>query len=112
MARVVLGMALPHSGMLSKPPETWLEDGKRDHKNEMLWYHNRRWTYEQLKEERKHGGIEPKLTLEERSARFQRCAVALEVMRRVYRENKPDVAVIIGKDQREIFIDTTPSLAI
>ena len=28
MARIVLGMAVPHSGMLGKAPETWLEDGQ------------------------------------------------------------------------------------
>ena len=38
MARVVLGMAVPHSGMLGKAPEDWLEDGLRDHNNKMLWF--------------------------------------------------------------------------
>ena len=112
MARVVLGMAVPHSGMLGKAPEVWLEDGLRDHKNEMLWFHNKHWNYPDLAEARKHEGLKAFLTLEERTARAQRTAKALEVMRRVYQENKPDVAVIIGKDQKEIFIDTSPSLAI
>ena len=101
MARVVLGMAVPHSGMLGKPPEVWLEDGLRDHKNEMLWFRNKHWNYPDLAEARKHEGLKAFLTLEERIARAQRTAKALDVMRRVYQENKPDVAVIIGKDQKE-----------
>lgn len=112
MARVVLGMAVPHSGMLGKPPEDWLEDGKRDHHNEMLWFRNRHWAYADLVEARKDDGLAACLTLEERRARAGRCIAALDVLRRVYQEHKPDLAVIIGKDQKEIFIDTSPSLAI
>jgi len=112
MAQVVLGMAVPHSGMLGKAPEDWLEDGKRDHHNQMLWYRNKHWAYQDLVEARKNDGLAAFLTLEERRARAQRCTSALDVLRRVYQEHKPDVAVIVGKDQKEIFIDTSPSLAI
>jgi hypothetical protein len=48
MARIVLGMAVPHSGMLGKAPETWLEDGERDRKNDALWFRNKCWTFPQL----------------------------------------------------------------
>ena len=112
MARIVLGMAVPHSGMLGKPPETWLEDGKRDRANPVLWYRNKTWTYPELEAERRGEGFEALLTLEERRARSARCTRAIEGLRDVYRQHKPDIAVILGKDQREIFIDTTPSLAI
>jgi len=105
-------MAVPHSGMLGKPPETWHEDRERDRKNEALWFRNRSWTFAQLAAERAHENLEALITLEERRARAQRCWNALDVLRRVYQENKPDVAIIIGKDQKEIFIDTSPSLAI
>lgn len=112
MAQIVLGMAVPHSGMLGKPPETWLEDGQRDHTNQMLWFRNKRWTFPDLAAARKHEGLDALLTLEERRARGRRCDAALDTLRRVYQEHKPDVAVVIGKDQKEIFIDTSPSLAI
>jgi Catalytic LigB subunit of aromatic ring-opening dioxygenase len=112
MARIVLGMAIPHSGMLGKAPEKWFEDGERDRGKTDLWYHNRTWTYAELEKERVGKGFEAPLSLAERRTRAQRCWDALDELRRVYRENKPDVAVILGKDQREIFIDTTPSIAI
>jgi hypothetical protein len=112
MARIVLGIAVPHSGMLGKPAETWPEDGVRDRKNPALWYRNRTWTFPELAAHRKSEGFEKYLTAGELRARGARCAAALEVVRRVYQENKPDVAIILGKDQKEMFIDVSPSLAI
>jgi hypothetical protein len=111
MARIVLGMAVPHSGMLGKAPDTWLEDGERDRKNDALWFRNKSWTYAELAAHRAQEGLSAFLTLDERRARGQRCAQALETLRHVYQAHKPDVAVIIGKDQKEIFIDTSPSIA-
>ena len=112
MARFVLGMATPHSGMLGKAPETWLEDGERDRAKDVLWYRNKTWTFPELAAHRKSENFEARMTLEERQARGARCSKALDVLRQVYRDAKPDVVVILGKDQQEIFIDHTPSLAI
>ena len=112
MARIGLGMALPHSGMLGKPSETWLEDGERDRKNPALCYRAKSWTYAELEAERAGEGFAALLSLEERGARAERCARALDEMRRVYEAHKPDIAVIIGKDQKEIFVDHSPSLAV
>ncbi|HUO23073.1 MAG TPA: hypothetical protein VMU59_11210 [Caulobacteraceae bacterium] len=105
-------MAVPHSGMLGKPAETWLEDGARDRRNPALWFRQKSWTYAELEAERRHEGFAPLLSIDERRMRADRCADALNTMRQFYAANKPDVAVIIGKDQKEIFIETTPSLAV
>jgi 3-O-methylgallate 3,4-dioxygenase len=78
----------------------------------MLWFRNKHWQYEDLEKARKHENLKMFLTLEERQARAKRTAAALDELRRVYEANKPDVAIIIGKDQKEIFLDTSPSLAI
>jgi 3-O-methylgallate 3,4-dioxygenase len=112
MAEIVLAIAVPHSGMLGKSPDTWLEDGERDRKNAALWFRNRSWTFPELAAYRAHEHFEPLLTLEERRARGQRCAQALQALRRVYEDNKPDVAIILAKDQKEMFIDVSPSFAI
>ena len=112
MARIVLGMAVPHSGMLGRTPEDLLQDGARDRKKDQLWFRNKSWTFAELAAHRAHEGFEKCYTLEERTARLGRCAAALETLRRVYREHKPDVAIILGKDQKEIFIDVSPSIAI
>ena len=112
MAEIVFGMAVPHSGMLGKPPETWLDDGERDRKNPALWYRNRVWAYPELENERRNEGFAALLTLEERRARSDRCTRAIAAMRRAYEAAHPDVAVILGKDQKEIFVDLTPSVAV
>ena len=58
MARIALAIAAPHSGMLGKPPETWLEDGLRDRRNPALWFRNEVWTYERLEAARRAEGLE------------------------------------------------------
>jgi 3-O-methylgallate 3,4-dioxygenase len=112
MARIVLGMAVPHSGMLGKSPDTWLEDGERDRKNNGLWFRNQSWTFAELKAHRASENFAPMLALDERRARGGRCTAALDVLRRVYREINPDVAIILAKDQKEMFNDVSPSFAI
>jgi 3-O-methylgallate 3,4-dioxygenase len=112
MAKIVLGMAVPHSGMLGKSPDSWLEDGERDRKNTALWFRNRSWTYAELAAARAHENLSRYLTLEERRARGARCVAALDRLREVYRQVRPDVAIIIGKDQKEIFVDVSPSISL
>ena len=111
MAKIVFGMAVPHSGMLGQAPEDWLTNGERDRKNPALWYRNRTWTYPELEAER-HAAFAPFLTLAERTARANRCRAALDAMRAAYQRADIDVAIILGKDQKEIFTDISPSIAI
>lgn len=111
MAQIAFGMAVPHSGMLGQAPEDWLTNGARDRANPELWYRNRTWTYPELEAERK-AAFEPFLTIEERRARGERCDAALAEMRRAYVAADVDVAIILGKDQKEIFTNFSPSIAI
>jgi hypothetical protein len=113
MAEIVFGMAVPHSGMLGQAPEDWLNNGERDRNNPELWYRNRTWTYPELFAEREHEGFEA-LPDASRSAarappaaapRSTRCAPPTSAPR-------PDVVIILGKDQKEIFTHMSPSIAI
>ncbi|MDE1150881.1 MAG: hypothetical protein PW843_30390 [Azospirillaceae bacterium] len=112
MAKIVFGMAVPHSGMLGQAPEDWLNNGERDRNNPKLWYRQRTWTYPELEAERGPNNFEPLLSLAERQARAARNSAALAEMRRAYEAANVDVAIILGKDQKEIFIDMSPSIAI
>lgn len=112
MAEIVFGMCVPHSGMLGQAPEDWLTNGERDRNNPKLWYRNRTWTYPELEAERKDEGFEALLTIEERTARSKRCTAALAEMKAAYDRANVDVVIIMGKDQKEIFVDMTPSIAI
>ena len=111
MAKIVLGMAVPHSGMLGQKPEDWLTNGERDRNNPELWYHGRTWTYPELEAER-GAAFEQYLTIEERTMRADRNAAALQKMREAYVAANVDVAIILGKDQKEIWPDVSPSIAI
>ena len=113
MARITFCMAIAHSGMLGRTGDHWLEDGERDRSNKNpLWFRNKVYLYKDLEEHRRGENLERFLTLEERRARSSRCMQALDAMRQAYKDNAPDIVVILGKDQREIFIETTPALAI
>jgi hypothetical protein len=112
MAKIVFGMAIPHSGMLGQPPDVWLTNGERDRRNPQLWYRNRTWTYPQLEAERSGEGLERFLTMAERAQRSARCFAAIDVMRAAYEAARIDVAIILGKDQQEIFTHFSPSIAI
>ena len=112
MAKIVFGMAAPHSGMQGQKPEEWLSNGERDRKNPELWYRNRTWKYPELEAARSGEGIEALLTLEERTVRSARCLAALAKMRQAYEAANVDAAVILGKDQQEIFMDFSPSVAV
>jgi hypothetical protein len=112
MAEIVFGMCVPHSGMLGQKPEDWLNNGERDRKNPTLWYRNRTWTYPELEAERGPENFEPFLSLEERTARQARNRAALDKMREAYEAANVDVAIILGKDQQEIFTHMSPSIAI
>ena len=111
MAKIVFGMAVPHSGMLGQAPQDWLINGERDRNNPALWFRNRTWTYPEL-EAHRGAAFEKFLTLEERTSRAQRCRAALDEMAAAYRRAKVDVAIILGKDQQEIFTNHSPSIAI
>lgn len=111
MAKIVFGMAVPHSGMLGQAPEDWLKNAERDRNNPELWFRNRTWTYPEL-EQHRGAAFEPYLTLEERTRRAGRCRAALDEMAAAYRRANVDVAIILGKDQKEIFTHFSPSIAI
>ncbi|MEC7934215.1 MAG: protocatechuate 3,4-dioxygenase, partial [Pseudomonadota bacterium] len=111
MAKIVFGMAVPHSGMLGQKPEDWLNNGDRDRNNPELWFQNRTWTYPEL-EAHRGAAFEPYLTIEERTARAGRCRAALDAMAEAYKAAKVDVAIILGKDQKEIWPDQSPSITI
>lgn len=112
MAEIVFGMAVPQSGMLGQPPEKWPEDGLRDRAKDELWYRNRIWAFSELAQHRQGKNFEALLTIEERTGRSKRCAAAVNEMRKAYEAAKPDVVVILSKNQKEVFLDMMPSVAV
>ena len=113
MAKIVFGMAIPHSATLRTPPEEWPKDGDRDRSGiREMWYRNRQWPFTDLVKERANENFHALTTLEERTARYERCQIALEKMKKAYEDAHVDIAVIIGKDQQEMFVNFSPALAV
>jgi len=114
MAEIVLGMASSHGPTLSTPPDKWSVRAADDMRNPELHYRGKVWTYEPLVKERDGERVfGPKITIEERTARFNRCQKALDEMARVFAEVKPDAVVLIGNDQMEMFWDgLVPAFAV
>lgn len=111
MAKIVFGMAVPHSGMLGQKPEDWLTNATRDINNPELWFQGKTWTYPEL-EAHRGKAFEKYLTIEERTERQQKCRAALDTMAEAYAAADVDVAIILGKDQKEIWPGMSPSIAI
>jgi len=102
MAEIVLGIGTSHGPMLSTPPEKWdlrVPDDLRNRHH----YQGRTWTFDELVVARKGENLVAQITLEMWRARHAACRQAIDVLARVFGEVKPDLAVIVGNDQMEIF---------
>ncbi len=105
MAEIVLGLGTSHGPMLSTPPEKWdlrVPDDLRNRHH----FKGRTWTFDELVEARKGEGLAEQITLEMWRKRHAACRKAIDELATVFRQAKPDLAVIIGNDQMEIFDDS------
>lgn len=63
------------------------------------------YSFDELKELRKSENLAKQASLEERTIRHAKCQAAITKMADIWEEVKPDVAVIMGNDQKELFTD-------
>lgn len=106
MAKIVLGLAASHSPLLSSPPEEW-ETGHAA---------KDRRAYAEIWDEysaRNASWIGPELTMDRWQEKYAGVQHALDSLGDTFARVRPDVAVILGDDQTEVFQeDCTPALAI
>ena len=102
MAQIVLGIGTSHGPLLSTPPNMWQLRAEWD-RDQIHPYQGRSYGYEELLVARRGEKIATQITLEERQRRFDTCQAAIEHLAQVWAAAKPDVAVIFGNDQMEIF---------
>ena len=102
MAELVLGMALSHGPMLSTPPAMWELRAGADRANPQHWYRGRAYDYATLVKER-GTGYASMITLSERERRHAACQRALGELARRFAEARPDLVVVVGNDQLEVF---------
>jgi 3-O-methylgallate 3,4-dioxygenase len=113
MAKIVLGLGTSHSPMLSTPAEIWHLHADRDQKNRVLEFRGRSYNYEDLKQSRAREKLEQHLGNEIWQSKQASCQQAIMAQNKKLSEVSPDVVVIVGDDQHELFYeDAMPAFAI
>lgn len=113
MAQVVLGLGTSHSPQLSIPPDLWQQYAERDKRNPDL----RRpdgcvYSYAEL-EATADTGIRKELAPATWQRRYEACQQGIAKLAEVLAEVDPDIVVIIGDDQKELFHeDNMPALLV
>ncbi len=104
MAKVVLGIGTSHGPMLVTPASTW---GARvpDDKRSRHYYKGRTWTFDELVEERRDERLSEQITEQAWQRKHAACQAAIARLASVLAEVQPDVLVIVGNDQMEVFRD-------
>ena len=112
MAELVFAAGLSHSPLLAAPASLWLARGEEDRRNPGLYDRGRLTTFAELEAQRSvslRPEIEPEV-LEERS---KQCQVSLDRLQGDLADARPDLVLIVGDDQRELFgPSNSPALAL
>ena len=104
MARIVLGLGASHGPMLSTPPAQWDLRAGADRANQRHAYRGEWLDYAALKL-RRGQDFSVQSSLAERQRRYDRCQRALEPLAAKFRAAAPEMVVLVGNDQREVFQD-------
>ena len=113
MAEIVLGIGTSHGPMLSTPWEQWDQRVGFDRQNKKHWYRGGTYDFDQLVALRKDDGLAAEITPEKWQARSVACRAAIDTLAAKFAEVAPDVAVIVGNDQEELFTDVNfPAFAV
>lgn len=113
MARITLGLGTSHGPMLSVGPEYWPERVPADKAHPKHPFRGKTYSFDELAALRKPELLDEKSSLESRKGRYTRCQKALAELGDILETTKPDIAVIVGNDQMEIFNkDHVPAFAI
>lgn len=112
MAKIVLGIGTSHGPMLSTPPEQWDLRVPAD-KGMRHPFKGQTYGFDELVAHRAAERIDQQITLDVWRTRHAQCRRAIAELARLYDEVKPDIAVIVGNDQMEIFnADLVPAFSV
>lgn len=113
MARIVLAQGTSHSPQLSIDPQQWDVFLERDRDANLLQDSTgRRYTFDELVEIR-GDELAPAIGMDVWQRQKETCDAAIAELRAQMAAADPDVVVIIGDDQQELFdTDNLPALAI
>lgn len=113
MAEIVLGLATSHSPQLNTGPEWWPSHAERDKTNPRLFdAHGVIHRYDDLVE-RAPASMADEITVERWRERYDACQVGITRLGEKLAEVNPDVLIVVGDDQEEIFgHDNFPAMAV
>ena len=113
MAEIVFGAATSHSPLLAAPPHLWAERGDHDRHNRELYDH--RGVIRSFDDLAADAGerFRADCTPQRWRQAWERSQKALDRLRDDFRRVAPDVVIIIGDDQEELFDSSNqPAMAI
>ena len=105
MACIVLGMGLAHTPQMHTPPEQWQARLEADRRNRELWFRGQAYDWPSLCTLRAGEALAAQAETGERERRHARANAAVGKLAEAWRTARPDVAVIIGNDQHELFVE-------
>ncbi len=113
MARITFGLGTSHGVMLSIPSRYWVDRVSFDRTNPEHYYQGGTYTFDQLVEKMKGHDLAAQITPEVSEQRQVRCQQAIGKMADCWAAQAPDLAVVVGNDQKEVFTsDHIPAFAI
>lgn len=114
MAEIVLGIGCAHTPQLHTMAKDWHLRGDRDQKDGVpFWYKGKKMKYADVEAMRKSEGFNPDTSVEFGDNLLQRGYRVIDDLHEVYKKAAPDVMIIFGNDQHEIFYDQIqPAFAI
>jgi 3-O-methylgallate 3,4-dioxygenase len=113
MARITLGLGTSHGPMLSTGPEIWPQRVKADRANPQHFYRGKTYTFDELVALRSAENLASQITPEVSRERYSRCQQAIRKLADILDANRPDVAVVVGNDQMEVFTrEHVPAFAV
>lgn len=114
VARIVLGIGSSHTPQLSTSPEWWEDHANRDRASEALLGRDGEFhTFDAIAAEKAWNVDPAKLTPEIWSDLHNRSQNAVAKLRQAMDGAAPDIVLVIGDDQEEMFLaDSTPTFAV
>ena len=106
MAEIVLGIGCAHAPQLHTPVEDWEHHAQRDTRDaEAFWYKGERVKYADLLEQRSNQNLEQQTGWDICNERIAQSHEAIDRISEIFFEIDPDITIVFGNDQGEMFLD-------
>lgn len=113
MARIAFGLGTSHGPMLSIPWEYWGDRVSADRENPRHFFKGKTYTFDQMVELQRSERLADQITPKVCAERHARCQTGIRELADFFEQHRPDVAVVVGNDQMEVFTgDQVPAFAV